>query len=144
MLKICLLFGILISFNKSFSQSTLLSDLIGVWKWGSGKHYGILTFERDSIFSTIANYNGGLFNGHYKGTKVSYKFDSLNNEYFLKTAYGNVNSVYGRYLRLNKIDEDHFTLQLFKEIRYNKANRSSYEIDFNNKSIDTLVRLKLN
>ncbi len=140
-LKHYLLLGILILSGKLFSQSVTTSNLIGNWKWGSGKHYSILNFESDRIYSIIANYKGGLFGGGSAGNpKIFFKFDSFNNEYFLQSTYKYADPRWGAYYRINKLDKDHFTLQLFKEIEF--RHRSWQEFDFHDKSIDTLVRLK--
>jgi hypothetical protein len=140
-LKFLILFGILILTSKLFSQTVTTGDLIGNWKWGSGKHYRILNFENDRIYSIIANYSGGLFGGGSAGNpKMFFKFDSLNNEYFLQSTYKYAEPRWGAYYGINRIDKDHFTLQLFKEIEFRY--HSLQEVDFHDKSIDTLVRLK--
>jgi hypothetical protein len=110
-------------------------------QWGSGKHNGILNFENDRIYSIKANYSGGLFGGASAGNpKILFKFDSLNNEYFLQSTYKYADPRWGAYYRIHKLDKVHFTLQLFIEIVFRQ--HSWQESDFHDKSVDTLVRLK--
>lgn len=118
--------------GRLFSQNISLSDLIGIWKWGSGKNYNILTFKSDAIFSINVTFNKNRW---------SYKLDSLNNEYFLETLPSGSETMPVAIYKLNKINQDSLTIQLVKRRAFDRKTKSWYQKEPHDKSIEPLVRL---
>jgi hypothetical protein len=130
------LFAILIFSKKSYSQAINYNELIGVWKCGSGKYYDIWTFKSDTIYSQ---------NSIYKMNIWSYKFDSLNNEYFLETLPLASKYTPCTYYKLKQITKDSLTLQIYKIRAFSTKTNDWYEFDpHNHKIIQPLTRITNN
>ncbi len=143
-LKIFILSGVLLFSEKMFSQSATQSEFLGVWKSGSGKHYLLLTFRNDSIYSVVRPEIKGLFSGKYSENRWYYTLDSSGNGYFLKTISKNSGLIPVANYKLKMIDRDSLTMQLFKTRAYDKRKGSWYEKEPRDTSIYPLVRLKEN
>jgi|SRR5450755_804106 len=135
MTKFKFLTAILFYGGNLFAQSIQLNDLIGVWKWGEGKNYNILTFKSDTIYSQ---------NSVYKMNERSYRLDSLNNEYFLKTLPIGSESTPETVYKLGENNQGSFTLQLFKIRVFDKKTTTWRELEPHDKSIVPLIKEKDN
>jgi hypothetical protein len=133
--KYILFFGILIFSGKLFSQKIAYNELIGSWKWGSGKYYVILTFKSDTIYSQ---------HSIFLENKWSYVLDSTNNEYFLKTLPVDSKIIPCTYYKLKQVNQGSFTLQNYKIRAYNTKTNDWFEFEPQDHSIQSLTRITNN
>jgi hypothetical protein len=100
--KYILLIGILQYSGNLFSQKINYNELLGTWKWGSGKRYFILTFESNTIYSQDVIYGENY---------LSYILDSSNEIYVLRTPNTDPKGSLDCRYWLKKDKEGNFRLQ---------------------------------
>ena len=76
--------------------------------------------------------------------KWSYKFDSLNNEYFIKTLPTDSDDEICFIYKLAKNESGYFTLQFYQIKMFSKKSKTWHEIQPDHKGIDTLIKINNN
>ena len=76
--------------------------------------------------------------------KWSYKFDSLNSEYFIKTIPTDSEDEICFVYKLAKTKSGDFTLQFYLIRMFSKKSKTWHEIQPEKKGIDTLIKINNN